>query len=73
MANAPVAVDIVDAVPTAVRVRANELRIGDKVFTPTGQRIKLVRVNVYVSVVTTVREDGWKDSFRTNETITILR
>lgn len=69
----PVTVDIVDVVPGAVKVRGDELAVGDTVFDAYGGKYLLVNVRLYTRRVTVIRDDGGRFGLDRDETITIIR
>lgn len=68
-----VTVTIDRAFPAAERILAGELRVGDRVFNPTGGTHALTRVSRRHGWVDTVREDGWPDRFHHTDVITVIR
>ena len=69
----PAVVNISDVYGDVVKVPASELRVGDFVHDAFGGRIELVKVRHYKHTTTTVRRDGWPDSWQSDRAITIYR
>lgn len=66
-------VEIVDAVPGAVKIRGAELRRGDYVFGTNGGRYKIISLYTKGARVVFRRNDMQQDSIGNDESITVLR
>lgn len=65
-------VDIIDVVPNAIKVYADQIREGDSVLDIWGDPHKVARLVRFTRRVRVWREDGWPRTFDFNDEITIV-
>jgi len=68
-----VAVEIASAFADAVRIKVDDLQVGDSVFDASGSRHEIVRVELTKRFVGIWRKDGWRDIWARGTDITIVR